>query len=86
MHKAIFEYIDRRACQARRAAYRGARGAVRRRARQGRPADIIAETAEEVAGNPFRERLVGQLMIGLSQSGKRTEALRVYRGIQLCAS
>jgi DNA-binding SARP family transcriptional activator len=49
---------------------------------RGRHADIIAEATAEVAGNPFRERLVGQLMIGLCRSGRRTEALRVYRAVR----
>jgi DNA-binding SARP family transcriptional activator len=48
---------------------------------RGRHAEIIAEATDEVARNPYRERLVGQLMVGLYRSGQRVEALRVYRKI-----
>lgn len=49
---------------------------------QGRHADIVAEATAELAANPFRERLVGQLMVGLYRGGRRTEALRVYRAMR----
>ena len=45
---------------------------------RGRHADMVADATAEVAANPYRERLVGQLMVGLCRCGRRIEALQVY--------
>ncbi|MGH3860783.1 AfsR/SARP family transcriptional regulator [Actinokineospora sp.] len=48
--------------------------------------DLVAELMVQVAANPLRERLRAQLMIALHRSGRRAEALAVYReGRQLLA-
>jgi DNA-binding SARP family transcriptional activator len=44
----------------------------------GRSSEIISELTAAVAGNPLRERLVGQLMRALHGSGRQAEALRLY--------
>jgi len=50
--------------------------------RLGRHASVVAHLAELVAAYPFRERLVGQLMVALYRCGRRADALEVYRSAQ----
>ena len=45
----------------------------------GRPAELIPELDWLVTEHPYRERLRGQLMQALYQSGRQTEALERYR-------
>jgi DNA-binding SARP family transcriptional activator len=45
----------------------------------GHHGDLVAELMVVVAANPLRERLRAQLMIALHRSGRRAEALAVYR-------
>jgi DNA-binding SARP family transcriptional activator len=45
----------------------------------GRHADVVPELEALVAQHPLRERLRGQLMLGLYRSGRQAEALRVYQ-------
>ena len=45
----------------------------------GRAAELVGELESLVAGEPFRERLRGQLMVALYRSGRQAEALEVYR-------
>ncbi|MFL6143246.1 MAG: BTAD domain-containing putative transcriptional regulator [Labedaea sp.] len=44
-----------------------------------RSADIVADLTALVERYPFRERLRGELMIALCQTGRQTDALREYR-------
>ncbi|MFC9701054.1 BTAD domain-containing putative transcriptional regulator [Streptomyces sp. NPDC056943] len=45
----------------------------------GRHVEILEELTALVKEEPFRERLRGQLMLGLYRSGRRSEALAAYR-------
>ncbi len=47
--------------------------------RLGRQHQLIGELASQVAANPLRERLRGQLMLALFRSGRQAEALETYR-------
>lgn len=47
--------------------------------RLGRSADIVGELIALVERYPFRERLRGELMVALCQTGRQAEALREYR-------
>ncbi|MEU5263753.1 BTAD domain-containing putative transcriptional regulator [Amycolatopsis sp. NPDC021455] len=47
--------------------------------RLGRHHQLIGELASQVAANPLRERLRGQLMLALFRSGRQAEALETYR-------
>jgi DNA-binding SARP family transcriptional activator len=47
--------------------------------RVGRHSSILDELTESVALNPFRQRLVGQLMLGLYRAGRVSDALYAYR-------
>src|SRR2546425_663189 len=44
-----------------------------------RGGDLVAELEEVIAGNPFRERLRGFLMLALHRAGRRADALEAYR-------
>ena len=44
-----------------------------------RHADVVGELEVLVSGNPYRERLCGQLMLALYRSGRQAEALAAYR-------
>jgi DNA-binding SARP family transcriptional activator len=53
----------------------------------GRHNEVIGELTQLVEEHPFRERLVGQLLLALYRSGRRTAALGAYqRFAQLAAS
>ena len=45
----------------------------------GRDADVIAELERLVGDHPFRERLVGHLMLALYRAGRQTEALAAFQ-------
>jgi DNA-binding SARP family transcriptional activator len=45
---------------------------------RGRHAELAGELEPLVAGQPFRERLRGQLMVALYRSGRQAEALQTY--------
>jgi YVTN family beta-propeller protein len=45
----------------------------------GRAADLIAELERLVGDHPFRERLVGHLMLALYRAGRQTEALAAFQ-------
>jgi DNA-binding SARP family transcriptional activator/tetratricopeptide (TPR) repeat protein len=47
--------------------------------RLGRHAGLLPELTGLVAARPLRERLTGQLMVALARTGRRAEALGVYR-------
>lgn len=44
----------------------------------GRHADVVAELGSAVEADPYRQRLVAQLMIALYRTGRHAEALDVY--------
>jgi DNA-binding SARP family transcriptional activator len=46
--------------------------------RSGRPDAIAHDLSAVVARHPFRERLVGQLMVALTRSGRRADAIGAY--------
>lgn len=48
----------------------------------GRCAEAVDELGHLVAGHPLRERLHAQLMLALHRSGRRGEALEVYRRLR----
>ena len=45
----------------------------------GRGPDLVAELEGLVAGNPYQERVRGQLMLALYRSGRQTDALQTFR-------
>jgi ABC-type transport system substrate-binding protein/DNA-binding SARP family transcriptional activator len=45
----------------------------------GQGADLVAELEQLVARNPFRERLLGQLMLALYRAGRASDALAAYQ-------
>ena len=45
----------------------------------GRHASVVAELEGLVRTHPYRERLIGQLMLALYRSGRQAEALQAYR-------
>lgn len=48
----------------------------------GRSGELVPELAALVTANPYRERLVEQLMVALYRSGRQAEALSVYRRVR----
>jgi YVTN family beta-propeller protein len=46
---------------------------------EGRAPELVAEVEALVAAHPLRERLRGQLMLALYQTGRQADALRVYQ-------
>ena len=44
----------------------------------GRHADVLAELDQLVAAHPLRERLRGQLMLGLARGNRQSDALEIY--------
>jgi len=48
----------------------------------GRHQDLVGELAVLIAEYPLRERLVGQLMLALSRSGRSAEAVAVYHQLR----
>lgn len=53
-----------------------------RELRLGRQRQVVEELAGLVAEHPLRERLVGQLMLALSGTGRRSEALQAYQRLR----
>jgi DNA-binding SARP family transcriptional activator len=51
-----------------------------------RPAGVPEELAELVREHPFRETLVGHLMVALCQTGRRTEALTAFHELRIALS
>jgi DNA-binding SARP family transcriptional activator/tetratricopeptide (TPR) repeat protein len=45
----------------------------------GRRGDLVPELEALIAQNPFRERLIGQLMLALYRAGRQADALEAYR-------
>jgi YVTN family beta-propeller protein len=45
----------------------------------GRGAELVGELEQLVTAHPFRERLVGQLMLALYRAGRQAEALAAYQ-------
>ncbi len=60
------------------------RAALRLRLR--RPAGLSGELAELVSEHPFRETLVGHLMVALCQAGRRSEALCAFHELRVALS
>ncbi|MGB3185661.1 MAG: BTAD domain-containing putative transcriptional regulator [Ornithinimicrobium sp.] len=50
--------------------------------RLARYSELVAEFEAEVARNPFREQLHGQLIVALYRSGRQAEAFAAYRGLR----
>jgi len=51
-----------------------------------RPAGVPEELAELVREHPFRETLVGHLMVALCQTGRRSEALTAFHELRIALS
>jgi DNA-binding SARP family transcriptional activator len=49
---------------------------------RGRHAEIVSGLEAEVAANPMRERLWGQLMLAMYRAGRRADALHAYGRLQ----
>jgi DNA-binding SARP family transcriptional activator len=47
----------------------------------GRAAESVSDLYKLVRENPYRERLIGQLMLCLAQLGRRADALQLFRGV-----
>ena len=45
----------------------------------GREAALVGELRSLVAGQPYRERLRGQLMVALYRAGRQADALAVFQ-------
>jgi DNA-binding SARP family transcriptional activator len=48
----------------------------------GRGRELVGELERLVAGNPFRERLLGQLMLSLYRAGRQADALAAYQAFR----
>lgn len=48
----------------------------------GRGGELVGELERLVAEQPFRERLLGQLMLGLYRAGRQADALAVYQAFR----
>lgn len=59
---------------------------IRARVEAGRYREVISELRAVVVGNPYDEWLHSTLMEALSRSGRRHEALQVYRELRRCLS